>query len=341
MKQYLTFDDVQLVPRYSEILSRRNCSLDMPFTRNYQVQLPIIAAPMDSVCEYEMAKELANHGAVGCVHRFLTIEEQTKIAKSLWSNVSHNVICMAIGATGDYLERASALLENHVNVLIIDVAHGHHIHVKNAITELAKLKSRYSFDIVAGNIATQEAARDLYDWGADALRVGIGGGSVCETRLRTGIGVPQLAAIENVYNSGVPIPIIADGGIRNIGDIVKAIAAGASTVMLGSLLAGTEESPGQIFVSGIWPNTKTYKVYRGSASATQKLEKNGNSLHVEGASKMVEYKGNVGKIISDIRDGITSAMSYLGVDSLINLQWHAEFIQITPAGITEAKPHLL
>jgi IMP dehydrogenase len=195
-------------------------------------------------------------------------------------------------------------------------------------------------DIIAGNIATADAANDLQEWGADALRVGIGGGSVCETRIRTGVGVPQLTAVDEISYI-TEIPIISDGGIRYPGDVVKALAAGADTVMVGSLLSGTDEAPGEMFVGGQWPNTKNFKMFRGSASATIKMEKNGHSNHVEGAAKMVEHKGSVIRVIDDIMDGVTSAMSYLGVSDIEEICEVAEFVKISNAGLHEAHPHLL
>jgi IMP dehydrogenase len=252
------------------------------------------------------------------------------------------VICAAVGANGDSIGRSRALIRAGVNVLVIDVAHGHHLNVKKTIEAIRSISEelKMKVDIVAGNIATAAAAEDLEEWGADSLRVGIGGGSVCETRIRTGVGVPQLTAVDNISAiSG--IPIISDGGIRYPGDVVKALAAGADTVMVGSLLAGTDEAPGDVFVSGQWPNTKNFKMFRGSASATIKMEKNGHTNHVEGASKMVEHKGSVIRVIDDIMDGVTSAMSYLGVSDIEQLCEVAEFVEISNAGLREAHPHLL
>lgn len=360
LSECLTWDDVQIVPRYSEILSRSDCSTASRFTRNYMIEVPIIASPMDSVCELDMALVLWRLGAVGILHRFTTIENQSQWAKLLWDAIQIEsivpgsfppvikksgrfqkpVIAAAIGATGDYLERATELLKNKVNVLCIDVAHGHHIHVKNAILKLLPLKFKYEFDIIAGNVATSEGAADLENWGADCVRVGLGGGSVCETRIRTGVGVPQLSAVlqarENVH-----VPVISDGGIRFIGDISKAICAGADTVMIGSLFSGTDEAPGNVVVSGMWPNVQMHKLYRGSSSESMKISNGSERSHVEGTSKMVPLKGPVSTIVKDITDGLKSTMSYLGVDNILEMQSAASFIKITPAGMIEALPHLL
>ena len=349
----VTFDDVQLIPKLSNVASRSEVNTACQFTQNFWIDKPIIAAPMDSVCDAKMASTLWAHGCVGVLHRFCTIEEQVRMVemvvgatKSRSVPYGHRtktpVICAAVGANGDSIGRSRALIRAGVNVLVIDVAHGHHLNVKKTIEAIRSISEelKMKVDIVAGNIATAAAAEDLEEWGADSLRVGIGGGSVCETRIRTGVGVPQLTAVDNISAiSG--IPIISDGGIRYPGDVVKALAAGADTVMVGSLLAGTDEAPGDVFVSGQWPNTKNFKMFRGSASATIKMEKNGHTNHVEGASKMVEHKGSVIRVIDDIMDGVTSAMSYLGVSDIEQLCEVAEFVEISNAGLREAHPHLL
>lgn len=335
----LTFDDVQILPSMSRIESRSNVDTSAQLTKNYRIKLPIIAAPMDTVCDDIMSLKLAELGAIGALHRFTDIKTQSRMSEAV---LHDNELCIAsIGANGDALERAEALLEVGVPILLIDVAHGHHINVERTIGELInKFRGKYQFDIIAGNIATDSAAYDLERWGADAIRVGIGGGSVCETRVRTGIGVPQITAVSTVA-AATSLPIISDGGIRYPGDIAKAIAVGADTVMVGSMLAGTNEAPGEVFVAGQWPNNKKFKMYRGSASATIKMEKTGLTQHVEGASKMVESKGSVENIIHDLMDGVKSAMSYVGAHNLDTFYEAAQLIQITNAGLREAHPHLL
>jgi IMP dehydrogenase len=217
------------------------------------------------------------------------------------------------------------------------------------MNQLNKLRDKFSFDIMAGNIATGAGAHALInkemsaiDVPADALRVGIGGGSVCETRVRTGVGVPQLSAVMDVRaHTDKFIPVISDGGIRYIGDVAKAICAGADAVMVGSLFSGTDEAPGDIHVSGKWPNASRYKIYRGSASESMKIASGTSRSHVEGTAKMVPLKGSVVNIVNDIVDGLKSAMSYLGSDNITDMQANAEFIKITHAGMAEALPHLL
>lgn len=339
----LTFDDVQLVPSYSEIESRTDVDLRAQLSRNFSIRFPVIAAPMETVCGRDMAVSLMELGACGAYHRFNPIinsaADISSIARSASWKVEANKqwppVIGSIGATGDFQLRAEKLLEFDANVLLIDVAHGDHIHVKRALQWLNALPNRSKFDVIAGNVATAEGARRLETWGADAIRVGIGGGSMCETRIRTGVGVPQLHAIIECAGA-VDIPVIADGGIRSSGDIAKALAAGAQTVMLGSLLAGTLETPGGII--NIGHNVKVKK-YHGSASAEQKRQSGVPVRHIEGASTTVEYKGPVENIITELMDGVRSAMSYVGARTLDEFRHKASFMKITNAGLTEAYPH--
>ncbi len=342
----LTFDDISIVPNYSEVLSRKDVSLLSRFTRNYYLDVPIIAAPMDTVCDVDMAFAMWQLGACGILHRFMSIEDQVDKIVDLRhlmeadSNHKEPLIVCSIGATGDYLERAEASLYSGANILLIDVAHGHHIHVKNALTELMKLKSKFTFDIIAGNIVTSEAARDLQLWGADCIRCGLGSGSSCSTRINTGIGIPQIQAIINCVGNGIEIPVIADGGIRYPGDVCKAIAVGANSVMLGNLLAGTIESPGSI-IRGQWPKQAAYKEFRGSASLKTKIETNQETRNIEGVSTTIPLKGFVKDIITDITDGLRSSMSYVGAHTIPEFQEKAIPIRVTHSGNREAHPHSL
>jgi IMP dehydrogenase len=401
MRKALTFDDVQIVPRYSELKSREKVNLDSKFTPNTTLSIPLVASPMDTICEYKMASEMLDTGGVGVIHRFQSIEKQAEQMKRVWrqwnswydiggdtDRTDHNRIfdewykgiyhwnspptktdyedlhellwfadeakkdegywskrplCAAVGVTGDYLERAQELVNNGCNVLLIDVAHGHHKSVKEALRRINnEIKSTRTLETVVGSIATKESARDCIEWGASALRVGIGNGSLCETRIRTGVGIPQVTAITDVHSvsDNAGIPIIADGGCRYVGDVAKSLALGASSVMVGSLFAGTKETPGEIIKQGEWPNERLYKKYRGSASLDSKSDRReyGN---VEGNSKIIEYKGKVHRIVSDIRDGVRSAFSYVGADNLLDFQSKAKFVEITESGRIEARPHLL
>ena len=402
MKTYLTYDDVNIVPKYSELESRKDVKLNTRFTKNTELTIPIVSSPMDTITEEKMAVEMMDWGGVGIIHRFMDIDKQARMMKSLhyewdryftplsgndneeertidkewdewWNSIKHwnhpptksdwkvmkerfwwadNMIkdddvwrkrprCAAIGVTGDYKERAQELVKNGCNVLLIDVAHGHHVLVKNVIEELRNEFGK-DVEIIGGSIATKEAAKELCEWGVDGLRVGIGNGSLCETRIRTGVGIPQFSALLDICSitDDYNVPVIADGGIRYVGDICKGLGCGADSVMLGSLLAGTKETPGDVTKVGEWPNERLYKKYRGSASIDFKGDR-GESRNIEGNSKIIPYKGKVKRIISDIRDGISSSCSYVGARDILDFQSKCEFVQVTQAGVVEAKPHLL
>ena len=355
MRLTLTYDDIQLVPRYSDVVSRRDINLNTLITKRYGLLIPIIAAPMDTVCEYEMANILMLLGGAGCIHRFMSIDEQKKQVRKLsasiygegfggnyeywgiqddnWhSEIKAVPIIAAVGATGDYLERANELIGAGANIILIDVAHGHHANVREAIKNIKAISS--IIDVIAGNIATAEAAQDLCEWGADGLRVGIGGGSLCTTRVKTGFGVPNVTCLQDIVNVS-KVPVIADGGIRTSGDISKALAIGASTVMLGSLIAGTEQSPGSIINKG----GALYKRYRGAASLETKVAHGQEARNVEGESTVIPYKGGIKYIVNDLMDGVRSALSYGGASNL--REYKPEIIRVTNSGIKEAAPHLI
>ena len=368
MKTALSFDDVLLVPRKSKIKSRRDVSLSSYLKGYfYSLSLPIISSPMDTVTGKRMIKSMKAHGGLGIAHRYCSIEEQVEMATPETKKEKKNepkvfkdyhfhsprpgytfldddtplikeiTTGAAIGVTGDYLERAQELVKAGCNVLCVDVAHGHHISVKEA---LKALKKEFGDDVVliAGNVATKKAFEDLDRWGADAIRVGIGGGSICSTRLQTGHGVPTLQSIIDCTNADAKAKIIADGGIRNAGDIVKAYAAGADFVMLGSMLAGTDQSPGQVFSS---QDGKKYKVYRGMASVEAQVDWRGQARSLEGISTTIPYKGSVVKILQDLEQNIRSGLSYSGAESIWDLYCKAKFIRQTQAGMKESFTHIL
>ena len=333
-----------------------------------ELELPIISSPMDTVTGRRMALSMARAGGLGIVHRYCSIEEQVAMIKDLGLGkerdtskdeehlaifearldgsrrpekfktvVSPPASGAAIGVSGDYKERAQALVDAGCKILCIDVAHGHHILVKDA---LRHLKSTFGnkLTLIAGNVATSRAFEDLSRWGADAIRVGVGGGSICSTRIQTGHGIPTLQSIIDCTKSEGGAKIIADGGIRNAGDIVKAIAAGADFVMLGSLLAGTDESPGQVFSSA---DGKRYKVYRGMASAEAQIDWRGEARSLEGVSTTVPWKGSVEKILKDLEQNIRSGFSYTGAKNIGAMYYHAKFVRQTIAGARESFTHIL
>ncbi|MBS1626787.1 MAG: guanosine monophosphate reductase [Bacteroidetes bacterium] len=342
-KQALTYDDIQLVPSYSTVTSRKNIDLSTKVTKRYSIQIPLVASCMDTVCESEMAVALAEIGGVGCIHRFMSVQHQlhevsivAKAAADLFIKNNSNTtipVMAAVGANGDYAERAAELVKAGANIILIDVAHGHHENVKTAINHLKKLLPAH-IDIIAGNIASAAAAKDLEAWGADGLRVGVGGGSLCTTRIKTGFGVPNVTCLENIL-AITSIPVMADGGIRASGDIAKALALGASSVMLGSLIAGTKEAPGQIIEK---PNG-LYKRYRGAASLETKTVHGQEQRNVEGESTVIPFKGGVKFVVEGLLDGVRSALSYGGANNL--KAFKPEYVIVTHAGQTEAKPHLL
>jgi IMP dehydrogenase len=472
IRRGLTYEDVLLVPRYSDVRSRRDVDTSARLSRNILLNNPIVSANMDTVTEADMAIAMARGGGIGIIHRFNTVEQQVaqvRLVKRSESFVIENphtvgpgatvgearalleshgisslpvvdddgdllgivssrdilfvhedtglvrdvmtprerlvtapvgttisqaeqilqthkveklplvddhnrltglitlrdilkrrlypesskdakgrlLVGAAVGVVGDYLERALELVQAGADVLVLDIAHGHS---ENALRAVRELRSRIGgTDLVAGNVATARGTRDLIEAGADAVKVGVGPGSICITRVVTGVGVPQLTAVMDSaaearrYN----IPIIADGGIRQSGDVTKAVAAGASTVMVGNMLAGTRESPGVV----VMRNGRRYKASRGMASAEATLqrrlrEKPGwegetdlTDIVPEGVEGLVPYKGDVNDVLVQLVGGLRSGMSYLGARTLDELREHAEFVQITAAGLSESRPH--
>ena len=347
MKIALTYDDINIVPKYSEVEHRDKIYISTQFTKKIKLDLPIVSSPMDTITELDMAREMMEWGGVGVVHRFMSIEEQAEIMEKLCyiPDSDHILIknnlprCAAVGVTGDYLERAQELINNGCNVLLIDVAHGYHKLVGDAIE---KIKNIQGVEVIAGAVATGEAVQYLCEKGADAIRVGIGNGSLCETRIRTGVGVPQVTALLDcvAVADTYGCPTIADGGVRNIGDVCKGLACGADTVMLGSLLSGAKETPGSVEKIGEWPNEQLYKKYRGSASLDSKHDR-GDDKNVEGNHKVIPYKGKVKRILKDIQEGLRSAFSYVGANDISEFHSKVELIEVTRAGNLEGKPHLL
>ena len=333
MKRTLSFDDVLLIPQFSDIQSRTE-EVDLSSSLGkINLSLPIISSPMDTVTEREMAVAMSRQGGVGIIHRYNSIEEQVLQVQS--TNV---VVGAAIGVSGDYLERAAALLKAGADILCVDIAHGHHVLMRHALTTLRNTFG-YDVHIMAGNVATLEAVNDLSDWGADSVRIGIGGGSICSTRIQTGHGMPTLQSIIECAATDRDVTLIADGGIRNSGDICKALAAGADFVMLGSMLSGTEEAPGEKHYDT--RTGKFYKAYRGMASVEAQIDWRGHTASVEGVASTVDYKGNVKEVLGGIARGTRSGLSYSGTRNIREFQARAKMVQITTSGMAESKTHIL
>ena len=469
-REGLTFDDVLLVPKFSDITSRSQTNLETKLSRNISLNIPLVSANMDTVTESGMAVAMAREGGLGIIHRFLTIEEEanevlkvkrsgsvmienpyfispkqtikdairymkekgvsgllvtdsesklagiltrrdvmfesesTQLVKDVMTkdvvtakpglsldeakeilrknrieklplvdesnhikglittkditNIENYPVASkdkkgrplvgaAVGVKGDFMDRAESLLEAGADVIVVDIAHGHS---ENAVNTIRHIKKAFpDSELIAGNVATAAGAEELIKAGVDAVKVGVGSGSICITRVVTGSGVPQLTAILDCAKVGRQhdIPIISDGGIRTSGDVTKALAAGASSVMVGSILGGTDESPGS-FIS---KNGKRFKIYRGMASFYASLGRKSKEIgHVsieddlndyvaEGVEAMVPYKGSVADILKQLTGGVRSGLSYCGAHTIKQMQENAEFIKISGAGFAESQPH--
>lgn len=333
----LTFDDVSLVPQYSEILpSQVDISTRLG---NLELKAPILSAAMDTVTTRTMAQALGQLGGLGVVHKNNSIDEQVLQVGGL-------KCAAAVGPGADLLERASALVAAGVVALVVDTAHGHSKGVIDAMKLLRKTWPNLT--LIGGNIVTAAAAEVLIDAGANAVKVGVGPGSICTTRIVTGVGVPQISAVIDVarVTQKRGVTLISDGGIQRSGDIVKALAAGANVVMLGSLLAGTDESPGeQIVVNG-----RIYKSYRGMGSLgamaigskdryAQGDVKDKRKLVAEGVEGYIPYRGCLNEVVSKLMGGLRSGMGYMGAMTIADLQRNAQFIRVTPSGLRESYPH--
>ncbi len=343
IKESLTFDDVLLLPQYSEILPSET-DISLKLSPNILLKVPFLSSAMDTVTESKMAIAIASAGGIGVVHRNLSIKDQTKEITKVKNKKL--LVGAAIGTNDNDIDRAKSLINNGCDLIVIDTAHGHSKKVLNTLSKLKKINS--TIPICAGNIATADAAKRLYNFGADIIKVGIGPGSICTTRMVAGIGVPQISAIIDVRQAlkKKNVKIISDGGIKFSGDIAKAIAAGADAIMMGSIFAGTDESPGKKFKF----KGKIFKQYRGmgsigamsSGSANRYFQKNfkdKSKFVPEGVEGRVEYKGNVSKIIYQLKGGLRSSMGYIGAKNLKQVTKNAKFIKITKAGFYESMVH--
>jgi IMP dehydrogenase len=335
IKKAYAYDDVLLVPQYSDIASRSEIDIGTDLTKGVKLSLPVIASPMDTVSESAMAKAMDKRGACAIIHRYNDIEAQVKHIRRVIARMPSAIVGAAVGISNDYVERAIAIHKAGASFVCVDVAHGHHSLLKLALKELRYVLGD-DYHIMAGNVATLNGVNDLSDWGADSVRCNIGGGSICSTRIQTGHGVPGLQTIIECAKTDRDVKIIADGGIKNSGDMVKALAAGADAVMCGSLLAGTTESPGDLF----YEDGHRWKTYRGMASKEAQLNWRGRYSSFEGVASRVPYAGHAKSILEDLERGIRSGFSYSGARNLIELQAKAQFIEQTVSGLAESKTHI-
>jgi IMP dehydrogenase len=343
IKEALTFDDVLLVPRYSDVLPAET-NLNINLGQNLSLKIPFLSSAMDTVTESNMAIAIAQKGGLGIVHRNLSISEQVKEIKKVKSKKL--IVGAAVGTAKEDLVRAKSILDAGVDLIVIDTAHGHSEKVMKTLSKIKKIFSK--IPICVGNIASGEAALKLYNEGADILKVGIGPGSICTTRMIAGIGVPQITAVREVKKTmkNKKIKIISDGGIKFSGDIIKGLAAGADAIMMGSIFAGTDESPGKKFKY----NNKFYKLYRGMGSIGamsagssnryfQKNYKDKSKFVPEGVEARVLYKGSVHEILYQLQGGLKSSMGYIGAKMIKEIQKQGKFIKITKAGFYESMVH--
>jgi IMP dehydrogenase len=344
----LTYDDVLLLPDASDVVPSE-VDTTTQLTRTISIAVPLVSSAMDTVTESAMAIAMAKAGGIGIIHRNLPIADQVTHVK-LVKNVG--LAGAAVGVGDDGFARAQALIEAGVDVVVVDTAHGHHRAVLDAIARIKKFSP--TIQIIGGNIATRAGAQALINAGADAVKVGVGPGSICTTRVVAGVGVPQITAIMEAAKAcnKAGIPLIADGGLQYSGDIVKAIVAGANSVMLGSLLAGCQESPGELVeIGGV-----KYKAYRGMGSLGA-MQSRGeqksyskdrymqddvlseDKLVPEGIEGKVIFRGSVEDVVHQLVGGLRSGMGYAGAPDIQTLRREGRLIQITGAGLHESHPH--
>ena len=344
IKEALTFDDVTLAPKYSEILPSE-VDTSIILAKFLRLKIPLLSSAMDTITESKMAIAIAKAGGLGVIHRNLDIKKQIQEIRKV--KKFKLLVGAAVGAGLNEFKRAEAILKENIDMIVVDTAHGHTKKVAEIIKFIKKRKNKKTA-LCAGNIATAEAAKFLHKLGVDIIKVGIGPGSICTTRLVAGIGVPQLSAILNV-RTGVKnqnVKIISDGGIKYSGDLAKAFAAGADAVMIGSLFAGTDETPGKL----IKKNGKFFKSFRGMGSVGamnkgsadryfQSKQKDVSKYVPEGVEGLAKYKGKVSNVVFKLIGGLKSSMGYLGSKQIKYLRKKPQFVKITKAGFYESMVH--
>lgn len=366
----ITYDDINIVPRKSNIKSRSDIDITTRLVGDIYLTNPVIPANMDSITDVDMMIAAANNGSVGFLHRFMDLEETPPRIEEFCTNVdiTKHPIGISIGISALEMLRANSALSTFKTfftrdgkiytdkprmVILIDVAHGHHTSVIRAISEVKRAIKDEGLEgfvfVIAGNVATGSGARDLVNAGADGIKVGVGNGSLCETRIRSGAGVPQVSALAEVWKElciltgstyNHSITIIADGGVKFPGDVAKALWLGAGAVMSGYLFAGTNETPGSVIKKGLFPQEREMKIYRGSASYASKADR-GESKNIEGNIKEIPARGPVKYIFDQVKDGVQSGFSYVGAENIIEFRTLARIVRITNNGVIEARPNLL
>ncbi len=358
ISEALTFDDVLLVPAYSEVLPGE-VSLQTRLTRNIKLNIPVLSAAMDTVTGKRMAIAMALQGGLGFIHKNMSIERQAEAVKAVKSyafdgkafpravtdDKGNLLVGAAVGIGRDIMSRVEALTGAGVDVITLDSAHGHSVRVIEALRQIKRVFP--SLEVVAGNIVTTRAAMDLAEAGADTVKIGVGPGAICTTRVVAGVGVPQITAIMDIYEvlKDTDIGIIADGGIKQSGDITKAIGAGAHAVMIGGLLAGTDEALGEL----VEIDGKKYKIYEGMGSVSAmrrgskdryfQEDKNAKKLVPEGIEALTPYKGGVADVLFQLTGGLRSGMGYCGTKDIDTLRRTGRFVKISRAGLAESHPH--
>jgi IMP dehydrogenase len=302
--------------------------------------LPVIAAPMDTVCDFEMAIVMSNVGGLGILHRYMPPSVLLEKTQRL-SDAGYR-FGVSVGATSGYMNTAEDLYVAGARIILVDIANGHSKYAVSAVENLRKFFPNH-LHIMAGNVATAEGFARLADAGADSVRVGIGGGSACTTRIVSGHGVPTLSSIIDIddymmFADKETCSIIADGGVRSSGDMIKAFAAGADAVMVGSMFAGTDESPGEILSDS---NGREVKMFRGMASAAAQEDVQGRVSVAEGISTTIPYKGSMAHVLDQIRGGLGSGCSYSGVSCLSDLSEASEYVSVSSLSLSESRPHAI
>ena len=331
----LSYGDALLVPQRSAVDSRSDVDLSTQLTPSIRLDIPLISAAMDTVTEVETAATLAEMGGLGVIHRFLSIEQQAAAVKEVAER--DGPVAAAVGIDESYLDRTAAILDAGGDAVVLDVAHGH---MERALDAVAEIRTEYDPELIAGNVVTPQAVEDLYDAGADCVKVGVGPGSHCTTREVAGAGYPQLSAVDECADRAdeLGITVMADGGIQNPGDAAKALMAGGSTVMMGGFFAGTDEAPGRVVTRG----GERFKRSRGMASTAANDDRNDKAIDVdagEGVEALTPYKGPLKPMTTEFLAGIRSGLSYCGGHSIPAARENAVFVKVSDGAKERESAH--